>query len=385
VRAVTEANPYWEDLVRTPDGWRIKTRVVARPGGPAPTLPAVDAAPASAISMPHPFSAQDYADIDQLFALFGYGFDSAADNGYQWASLYTPDGVFVAGSVLQSMKGRDTLAAFASNRLTFGGGFASITLGSGAAKNPLAIQHILTDVVVDPVAEGAVARVYRLNATIGNDGVANLAPGGVYNVLLVRTADGWRFKENWFAGAGAPLQDGAKRFMPAAGAPAVAAPPRGTSPAITVTAEDDAAIRQLYARVSQAMDSGAENGAALSRLFTNDGVLLDTWTSKVYTGTEQITAFARTSAGSPKGPTSLNQFIWTVKVESSPQGATSKAYVMAGNPPDAGRPLTMTNAGQYWDDLVKTADGWRIKKRVFYRVSQVAPPAQTASVADPAR
>ena len=169
--------------------------------------------------MPHPFAAQDYADIDQLFALFGYGFDSAADNGYQWASLFTPDGVFVNGTVVGSMKGRDTLAAFAANRLTFGGGFSTITLGPGAAKNPLAIQHILTDVVIDPVPDGAVARVYRLNATIGNDGQPALAPGGVYNVLLARTPEGWRFKEHWYVGPGTPVPDGAKRFMPAMSAP----------------------------------------------------------------------------------------------------------------------------------------------------------------------
>ena len=51
------------------------------------------------VAMPHPFTAQDYADITQLFALFGYTFDSAAENGYQWANLYTPDGVFVAGDM----------------------------------------------------------------------------------------------------------------------------------------------------------------------------------------------------------------------------------------------------------------------------------------------
>ena len=52
---------------------------------------------------------------------------------------------------------------------------------------------------------------------------------------------------------------------------------------------------------------------------------------------------------------------------------------MTGTPQEAGKPIVMTNGGQYWDDLVKTADGWRFKKRTFYRTSQVPPPAQTAS------
>ncbi len=328
--------------------------------------------------MPHPFTAQDYADIDELFALFGYGFDSAADQGYQWANLFTPDGVFVNGTVIGTMKGRDILAAFASGRLNFAGGFASLTMAPAPAKNALAIAHILTDVALEPAADGAVAKVYRLNAAIGDDGRATLAPGGVYHVLLARTAEGWRFKENWYMGANAAVPDGAKRFMPTASSPVPAMAPRGSTPALTIAAEDDAAIRQLYARLSQAMDSAADNGAALARLFTPDGVFLDTWSNKVYTGPEQLAALARgTASGGPasKGPTALNQFIWTVRIDPAPQGASAKGYVMTGTLQEAGKPIAMTNAGQYWDDLVKTGDGWRIKKRTFYRSSQTPPPA----------
>ena len=84
-RAITEGSSFWDDLIRTPEGWRIKTRTPARPNGPMPAAVS-DARPAAILvpsAMPHPFAAQDYADITQLFALFGYGFDSAADNGYQ--------------------------------------------------------------------------------------------------------------------------------------------------------------------------------------------------------------------------------------------------------------------------------------------------------------
>jgi hypothetical protein len=387
-RAITEGGSFWDDLIRTPQGWRIKTRTMVRPNGPMPA--AVPESRPSAIlaasAMPHPFSAQDYADITQLFALFGYGFDSAADNGYQWANLYTADGVFVNGTVVGTMRGRDTLAAFAAGRLSFPNGFASLTLNQGTPHNPLAIAHILTDVVIDPAPEGAVAKAYRLNATIGADGRPALAPGGVYHVLLARTPEGWRFKENWYVAAGAPVQDGAKRFLPGGGqpAPAAAAAPaaapvtRDKMQALTINAEDDAAIRQLYARFSHAIDSNAENGAALARLFTADGVFLDTWTNKVYAGSAQLSALAL-EASVGKGPTSLNHFVWTVKVEAAPQGATAKGYVMTGTLQPPGMPIVMTNGGQYWDDLVKTADGWRFKKRTFFRSSQTPPTTQTAS------
>src|SRR5262245_58632943 len=37
----------------------------------------------------------DYAEIQQLSARYGQAIDSCADNGYEYARLYTPDGVFV--------------------------------------------------------------------------------------------------------------------------------------------------------------------------------------------------------------------------------------------------------------------------------------------------
>ena len=40
-----------------------------------------------------------------------------------------------------------------------------------------------------------------------------------------------------------------------------------------------------------------------------------------------------------------------------------------------------TVGGRHEYQLTRTADGWRIKKRTFYRVSQVAPPPQTAAFA----
>ena len=375
VRAVTDGGQYWDDLVRTPAGWRIRMRTLVRPNGSVPpAAPALTTATAAAVpSMPHPLTAQDYADIDQLFALFGYGFDSAADQGYAWANLFTPDGIFVNGTVVGQMKGRDINAAFAYGSLTFGGGFASLTRGPVPAKNPLGIQHILTDLMVEPVADGAVVTLYRLAATIGADGRPALAPGGIYHALLARTSEGWRFKENWFVGAGAALPDGATRFMPKRGDPPAASPRPATMPALTVAAEDDAEIRQLYARFSHAMDSAADNGRALAQLFTPDGVFLDTWTNKVYAGPEQLAALARGTAADGKGPANMNQFIWTVKIEAAPQGAVAKAYMVTGKLQAPGQPIVMTNGGQYWDDLVKTPAGWRFRKRAFFRTSQTPP------------
>ena len=385
-RAISDGGPYWDDLVRTPEGWRIKTRTLVHANGAAPALTSAGPSAAAApVSMPHPFSAQDYADIDQLYALFGYAFDSAADQGYAWANLMTPDGIFVNGTVIGSMKGRDINAAFAYGSLQFTGGFASLARGPVPAKNPLGIQHILTDVMLEPTPDGgAAATVYRLNATIGANGQPNLAPGGLYHALLARTDEGWRFKENWYVNPNGPIPDGAKRFMPAHGPAAAVASvtagqtPRASMPPLTLAPEDDAEIRQLYARVASAMDSGAENGNALAKLFTADGVLLDTWTNKVYAGRDQLATLARGTVADRKGATNVHEFIWTIKVEKAPQGVSSKSYMMTGTFQAPGQPILMTNGGQYWDDLVKTSDGWRIKKRTFYRTSQIPPPVAPA-------
>lgn len=375
VRAITDGGQYWDDLVRTPVGWRIKMRTLVRPNSSTPVAVAratQTVTPSSVSSMPHPFTAQDYADIDQLFALYGYAYDSAADQGYAWANLMTPDAIFA--NERSQLKGSDTIAGFTYGTLTIAGGFISLKRGPITAKNPLAIAHCVTDVMIEPVAEGAVATAYRLNGNITADGRPTLTPGGMYYILLVPTSEGWRFKETWYILANGTIADGARRFMPKHGDPPVAATQRPpTMPALALAAEDDAEIRQLYARYSHAMDSAADDGRALAQLFTPDGVFLDTWTNKVYVGQEQLAALARGAAADSKGPTNMNQFIWTVKIEAAPQGALAKAYVMTGKLQAPGQPIVMTNGGQYWDDLVKTATGWRIRKRTFFRTSQTPP------------
>ena len=378
-RAFTDVGQYWDDLVRTADGWRIRKRTFVRPGAGAPAMAAAAPSPSPPPSMPHPLTAQDYADIYQLYALYGYTFDSGADQGYQWANLMTPDAIWAnAGTPLDFLKGRDAAAAFAYGALRPEGDFLTLTRGPVPAKNPLGVDHILTEILLDPTAEGVASRVYRLRGFIGANGQPTLNLGAVYQVLLVRTSDGWRFKENWYLPPDAPVPPAANRFMP--GQPDAMGPARGyrgTVAPLTLDAEDDADIRRLYARYEQALDSGGESGHALARLFTPDGVLLDTWANTLYQGSEKLAEFARGTANDAKGPTSVNHFDWNIKIERGPQGVTGKAYTMTARTPERGKPLVMINGGQYWDDLVKTADGWRIKKRVFFRSSQVPLPQVT--------
>ncbi|HZL95259.1 MAG TPA: nuclear transport factor 2 family protein, partial [Vicinamibacterales bacterium] len=41
------------------------------------------------------FTALDYQEITQLINRYAYGIDTCANNGYDYADVFTPDGVFI--------------------------------------------------------------------------------------------------------------------------------------------------------------------------------------------------------------------------------------------------------------------------------------------------
>jgi hypothetical protein len=120
-------------------------------------------------------STQDILDIQQLGARYAYGLDTGADNGYYYANVFTADGAF--GTTV----GRENLAALAregGGRLKFRG-----------------YQHIVTNVIVEPTAEGAVGSQYIQVLTVGGKGKPPMVDhGGRYEDVYVKTADGWRIK-----------------------------------------------------------------------------------------------------------------------------------------------------------------------------------------------
>ena len=90
--------------MKTPQGWRIKTRQLFRPqSGPqtqaAATPAAASAAPvagtAAAASPASSLSAGDTIEIQQLIARSAYALDTAADRGAAYAQLFTTDGAFI--------------------------------------------------------------------------------------------------------------------------------------------------------------------------------------------------------------------------------------------------------------------------------------------------
>lgn len=113
-------------------------------------------------------TAQDYADIQQLYARYNYAIDSADIEAY--VALYTADGSF------NSFTGQDGLRTFMKNR-------------NGGTR-----RHWNTNLVITPTPEGAKGAVYLMFLDVGMKPPA-VTGAGRYEDALVRTPQGWRFKK----------------------------------------------------------------------------------------------------------------------------------------------------------------------------------------------
>ena len=124
----------------------------------------------------------DYIDIRQLVASYAYAVDTGADNGYVYAGLFAPDGVFLDRNG-QPTRGREDLAALARRN----------TRGRQSA------FHFIMNHVIEPSPGGARGKEYLVQLRMGEGDRANdIFGGGHYEDLYVKTADGWRFKQRQF-------------------------------------------------------------------------------------------------------------------------------------------------------------------------------------------
>ena len=136
-------------------------------------------------------TALDYQEITQLIHRYAYGIDTCANNGYDYANVFTTDGVFIdnnsddgykaGGRVLA--KGRDALA-------TLVGG------GERGCKTKLVWtdwSHLMLNQEITPTADGAKGRIYLVQ--LGMNGPGTVARHGGYEDIYVRTPEGWRIKQ----------------------------------------------------------------------------------------------------------------------------------------------------------------------------------------------
>jgi len=135
-------------------------------------------------------TALDYHEITQLINRYAYGIDTCANNGYDYANVFTADGVFIdrnsdagfaaGGRVLA--QGRDALAT-----LVGGGSRGCATKLVWTDWSHLMLNHEIT-----LTADGATGRVYLVQ--LGMEGPGSVARHGGYEDVYVRTQEGWRIK-----------------------------------------------------------------------------------------------------------------------------------------------------------------------------------------------
>jgi peptidoglycan hydrolase-like protein with peptidoglycan-binding domain len=154
-------------------------------------------------------TAQDYIDIQQLAARYAYAIDKCTNSGYDYADLYTPDGVFsvadengVPGTA--RFQGRDRLAE------ADGGGKGGC-VDPKTVPDRYSVSHIVANLVITPTPEGASGESYLLVVGFGDPTAKEGAKApvvayawGKYHDVYVKTANGWRFKSRVHAWPGMP-------------------------------------------------------------------------------------------------------------------------------------------------------------------------------------
>ena len=151
------------------------------------TLLAIAAPAFTQTPKPMTLTALDYIEIEQLVAKYSRALDTCANNGYDYADLYTPDGVFapmINGKPGPRFEGRDRLAEAS------GGGKL------GCKDVPWikqGVRHLYPNHVITPTPTGAVGVVDMLMIGLGGD-PNKIEYDGYYDDVYVKTAQGWRFK-----------------------------------------------------------------------------------------------------------------------------------------------------------------------------------------------
>lgn len=130
----------------------------------------------------------------------------------------------------------------------------------------------------------------------------------------------------------------------------------------SLTPQDYVEIQQLYARYNFTIDAGDAEGYAA--LYTPDG------TFNAFAGHDGLISFM-------KGRNGANQRHWNTNlmITPTPEGADGAVYLMLINV--GVNPPVIATAAKYSDQLVKTAQGWRFKKRQTSRDG--VPPATAAA------
>lgn len=125
-------------------------------------------------------TAQDFVEIQQLYAKYNWTLDSGDSEGY--ASTFTPDGVF------NNNVGHEAIVKFAD----------TFHRGLGAH-----VRHWNTNLLILPTPDGAGGQVYLVLVDFATK-PASIVTSASYTDQIVKTPQGWRFKKRTTKGDVAP-------------------------------------------------------------------------------------------------------------------------------------------------------------------------------------
>ncbi len=194
---------YNDVYVKTPQGWRFKSRSFfeSTSGAPVQPPPAMLTTPRALTANPEPrvpslddardalsdsrranpgkLTAEDYIEIQQLVARYPYALDQNPDDGLSYANVFTPEAVFRQPRT----EGRQNLA----------------TMASRAPHGAKYTRHFLANHVIEAAPDGAVGKQYLVAVDIGESGQpSSIFLGGHYEDVYAKTPEGWRFKTRTF-------------------------------------------------------------------------------------------------------------------------------------------------------------------------------------------
>jgi hypothetical protein len=293
-------------------------------------------------------TALDYIQIQQVVFEAQYALFAGLDEGRLYAQQFTPNGT------MNDISGAAALTAHAK------GGRPGV-------------RSLLTNVIIEPTAQGAFARHYEfmVNFVKGRDEPAELGTTGRYEDSFVKTPAGWRIQKRVFVPSvftseaskavvnGPPPDPNVKR-PPVPAAVPLTRPSK--TPFAGLTAMDYIEIQNLVASYGQALDNGLmndDNGAAYASLFAPGAVFGRPYTQ----GEEALKALARTQ---PHHKRYARHFLTNIVIDPAPEGAVGRQFLVVIDQGEGGKPSSVLIAGHYEDVYVKTPAGWKFKQRTLY-------------------
>lgn len=132
-------------------------------------------------------TALDYVEIQQIANRYGQYIDTCSNNGYDYADLYTPDGVFVDNFTEEGFSKGGLTRATGREQLAAAAGGGSLGCKNVGWKD---WSHIMVNHVIEPSPQGATGRVWSI--VIGEKGPRDTQRFGGYEDVYVKTSAGWR-------------------------------------------------------------------------------------------------------------------------------------------------------------------------------------------------